>query len=85
MSPPDYLLRVSLLFAAVLALTEKVVAERGYWTASPTEWELLLEVSGLTEHVLPEAAFDNPSAALGFLWVVRTSLETTMTTIGSAR
>jgi hypothetical protein len=77
-APSNYLVRVSLLLEGVLALTEKVVAQRASWAASVGEWAFLLEVSGLTEHVLPPEAVSDPSVALGFLWFVRFSLETTM-------
>jgi hypothetical protein len=80
---PDYLLRVSLFLAGVLALAEKVVAKRLNWRASSADWEFLLDVSGLTERVLPPEAAHDASAALAFLFVVRFSLETTMATLGS--
>ena len=83
--PPAYLLRVSLLLEGVLALTQKVVTERGDWRASSTEWQFLLEVSGLTERVLPPEAEDDASAALGFLWFARFRLETSMVTLGTTQ
>jgi hypothetical protein len=67
-----YLQRVSELLAGVLSLTE-VIAER----TSPAEWDFLLEVSSLTERVLPGEAAHDPSAALAFLLLVRFSLEST--------
>ena len=51
-----YLQRVSELLARVLALTDKVISERVTWKASAAEWDFLLEVSSLTERVLPAEA-----------------------------
>jgi hypothetical protein len=73
-----YLQRVSELLSGVLALTDKVIAERTVWKASPAEWAFLLEVSSLTERVLPEEAATDPSSALSFLLLVRFSLEATL-------
>jgi hypothetical protein len=70
--------RVSELLARVLALTDKVISERVTWKASPPEWDFLLEVSSLTERVLPAEAATDPSAALAFLLLVRFSLESTV-------
>jgi hypothetical protein len=77
-----YLQRVSELLARVLALTDKVIAERTSWRASPAEWDFLLEVSSLTERVLPAEAADDPSTALAFLLLVRFSLESTARALG---
>jgi hypothetical protein len=76
-----YLQRVSELLAGVLALTDKVISERATWKASPAEWAFLLEVSSLTERVLPAEAATDPSSALGFLLLVRFSLESTLRTL----
>ncbi len=73
-----YLQRVSELLARVLALTDKVISERVAWKASPAEWDFLLEVSSLTERVLPAEAATDPSAALAFLLLARFSLESTV-------
>jgi hypothetical protein len=72
-----YLQRVSELLAGVLSLTDKVIAERTSWRASPAEWDFLLEVSSLTKRVLPAGAAHAPSTALAFLLLVRFSLEST--------
>jgi hypothetical protein len=83
--PPAHLLRVSALLEGVLSLTQKVVTKRAAWRASATEWEFLLEVSGLTERVLPPEAVDDASSALGFLWFARFRLETSMVTLSSTQ
>jgi hypothetical protein len=83
--PPTYLLRVSLLLEGVLALTQKVVTQRGDWRASAMEWDFLLEVSGLTERVLPPEAVGDARAALGFLWFARFRLETSMVALNSTQ
>ena len=72
-----YLQRVLELLTGVLTLTDKVIAQRTSWQASPAEWAFLLEVSTLTERVLPAEAAHDPSAALAFLLLVRFSLEST--------
>ncbi len=77
-----YLQRVADLLASVLALTDKVITERATWKASPPDWDLLLEVSSLTERVLPADAATDPSSALAFLLLVRFSLESTLRTLG---
>jgi hypothetical protein len=82
-APSNYLVRVSLFLEGVLALTEKVVAKRAAWLASSGDWMFLLEVSSLTEHVLPPEAINDPGVALGFLWFVRFSLESTMVALTS--
>jgi hypothetical protein len=79
-----YLQRVSELLARVLALTDKVISERVGWKASPAEWDFLLEVSSLTERVLPAEAATDPSAVLAFLLLVRFSLESTVRTLRDA-
>ena len=76
-----YLQRVSELLARVLGLTDKVISERGTWKASAAEWDFLLEVSSLTERVLPAEAASDPSTALAFLLLVRFSLESTLRTL----
>jgi hypothetical protein len=73
-----YLQRVSELLAGVLTLTDKVISQRTAWKASPSEWDFLLEVSSLTERVLPAEAANDASAALAFLLLVRFSLESTL-------
>jgi hypothetical protein len=79
-----YLQRVSQLLAGVLALTDKVISERTTWKASGAEWDFLLEVSSLTERVLPAEASSDPSSALAFLLLVRFSLESTLRSLRDA-
>jgi hypothetical protein len=81
---PPYLQRVSELLAGVLALTDRVISERTTWKASPPEWDFLLEVSSLTERVLPAEAATDPSSALAFLLLVRFSLESTLRALRDA-
>jgi hypothetical protein len=70
--------RVSRMLAEVRALTDKVLARKGTWTASAPEWDFLCELSAVTGQTLPDEARDSGAVVLGFLGLARFGLEATV-------
>lgn len=70
------LARVEQLLANVLLLTERVIANKHTWSATPEDVEVMNRVSGVTNQTLPAEAFKSATVALGFLHMGKFHLET---------
>jgi hypothetical protein len=68
--------RVEQLLSNVLLLTERVIANKHTWAATPEDVEVMNRVSGITNQTLPAEAFRSVTVALGFLHMGKFHLET---------
>ncbi len=83
-APVDPLQRVLQMLVEVLALTDRVVAQRASWRASSEDSDFLSEVASLTSQTDPEEASKSATKALSFLLFARFTLETKARLLGNS-